>query len=155
MNFEVPSNFGYRLGHKLMGWFIAPATTSYRFYMTCDDRCRFDMGLNTSDPLNTTRVLERTWNTDRRRFFRQYYDAKSDWINLTAGEKYYVQGTHKESWGSDHMSVGVEINMTNSTGYHHAMKEVQYISVSNPNATFEVSRVTVDNVGTGTYKINF
>lgn len=155
LNFEVPSNVDDRIGHKLMGWFVAPATTAYRFYQTCDHYCRFDMGLNTSDPLTLTRMATRTWATTRRQYFRQWYDAKSDWVNLTAGEKYYVQGSHVERWGSDHMSVGVEIEMANSTGYHHAMKEVQYISAGNPNASFEVSKVTVDNVGTGTYKINF
>jgi len=113
-----------------MGWFIAPATASYRFYQTCDHYCRFDMGLDPADPLSLTRLTTRTWSTTRRRFFRQYYDAKSDWVNLTAGEKYYVQGSHVERWGSDHMAVGVEIEMANSTGMHHAMKEVQYLSVS-------------------------
>jgi hypothetical protein len=139
-----------------MGWFIAPATTRYRFYQTCDNGCRFHMGLDTADPLALTKLTERTWATDRRRFFRQYYDSKSEWVNLTAGEKYYVQGSHTERWGSDHMSVGVEIEMANSTGHHHAMREVQYISISNPHAQFEVSRITVDNVeSAGNYKINF
>jgi hypothetical protein len=29
------------------------------------------------------------------------------------------------------------------------------VSITNPNASFEVSRVTVDNVSSGKYKINF
>jgi hypothetical protein len=32
------------------------------------------------------------------------------------------------------MAVGVEIEQANSTGHHHAMKEVQYVSMSDPNA---------------------
>jgi hypothetical protein len=30
--------------NKYRGWFIAPATTNYRFYMACDDRCTLYLG---------------------------------------------------------------------------------------------------------------
>jgi len=53
-SFEVPTNNGNRIGNKLVGWFIAPETTSYRFHMSCDDICDLKMGLDPADPLNTT-----------------------------------------------------------------------------------------------------
>jgi len=113
------------------------------------------MGLNTSDPLTKTQLTYRSWATTRRQFFRQYYDAKSDWVNLTEGEKYYVEASHREGNGGDHMAVAVEIEQANTTGHHHAMKEVQYISISNPNSVYESSRITVNNVeNVGNYKIN-
>jgi hypothetical protein len=31
---------------------------------------------------------------------------------------------HEERWGNDHFVVGVEINQTNMTNHHHAMKEI-------------------------------
>jgi len=67
-----------------------------------------------------------------------------------------MEATHLEGTGSDHMAVGVEIEQANTTGHNHAMKEVQYLRISNPNAKFEVSRLTVDNPDSScTYKINF
>lgn len=124
--------------------------------MTCDDQCTFDMGLNSSDPLTKTRMNYRSWNTVRRQFFRQYYDSKSAWVNLTAGQKYYIEGAHREGTGTDHFSVAVEIEKANSTGHNHAMKELQYLQAENFNASFEVTRLTVsDVVSTGSYKIGF
>ena len=58
-SFEIPTNQGYRIGDKMYGWFIAPETTSYRFHMSCDDICDLNMGLNTSDPLDTTLIVSR------------------------------------------------------------------------------------------------
>lgn len=52
--FEVPTNIGNKLGNKLKGWFVAPETTKYRFHLACDDNCVLNMGLDQSDPLNTT-----------------------------------------------------------------------------------------------------
>jgi hypothetical protein len=37
--FEVPYKYSNTFGHHLKGWFIPPASTYYRFYMSCDDYC--------------------------------------------------------------------------------------------------------------------
>lgn len=68
------------------------------------------MGLDTNDPLNLTKLTGRTWHTNYRHHFRQHYDAKSMWVNLTKNDKYYIQGRHYEGGGGDHFAVGVEIN---------------------------------------------
>jgi len=47
MNFETPYYVGDRIGNVMKGWFVAPATTNYRFYIACDDYCSFSIG-NTS-----------------------------------------------------------------------------------------------------------
>jgi hypothetical protein len=40
MSFELPQNVNSAYsGNVLKGYFRAPATTSYRFYMSCDDKC--------------------------------------------------------------------------------------------------------------------
>jgi hypothetical protein len=49
---------------------------------------------------------------------------------LVKGEKYYIEGRHAEYSGADHMSIGVEIEKADTTGHHHAMKEIQEIGVS-------------------------
>jgi hypothetical protein len=41
---ETSINSGYYYGNILQGWFIPPATTSYRFYMACDDNCILKIG---------------------------------------------------------------------------------------------------------------
>ena len=37
-------------------------------------------------------------------------DYKSEWLNLTKGEKYYIYGKHYQSSYGDNFAVGVEIN---------------------------------------------
>jgi len=114
------------------------------------------MALNSSDPSTKTQMTWRNWATDNRRFFRQYYDAKSEWVNLTKGEPHAIEATQHNYHGSDHMAVGVEIERENSTGHHHAMKEVQYVSYFDSNAAFETTRITIDNPeSAGNFKINF
>ena len=43
LNWEVENGKGSTLGSKLSAWFVAPATTKVRFYMSCDDSCSFDI----------------------------------------------------------------------------------------------------------------
>ena len=130
--FEVFTNIGDKLGYEMEGWFIAPATAEYRFHMTCDDNCKVEMGLNTSDSLVTTKIMERTYNSGKRLHFRPGATV-SQWYNFTKGEKYYIYGKHYEHNGADSFQVGVEINQTAVpaeqyvSNHHHAMKEIQYI----------------------------
>ena len=77
LNFEVPRNIDDNIGHKLIGWFIAPSTTRYRFYQTSNDYSRFLMGLNTSNPLDTTLLTYRKLWAPYRNFFRMQLNGGS------------------------------------------------------------------------------
>jgi hypothetical protein len=37
------------------------------------------------------------------------WETKSEWLNLTKGEKYYMYGKQLENTGGDNFVVGVEI----------------------------------------------
>lgn len=39
LSLESPYQVGDKLGNMFKGWFVAPATTNYRFYVACDDYC--------------------------------------------------------------------------------------------------------------------
>jgi len=51
----------------------------------------------------------------------------TDWISLTANEKYFIQAYLAESTGDDYLSVGVEIEQTKVQNHVNSMKEVQYL----------------------------
>jgi len=146
---EVPSNDGYRIGNKMYAWFIAPETTNIRFRMACNEDCEFHMGLNTSDPLNTTKIMSRWHASGRRAHMKLMGDTVSDWIPMVKGEKYYMYGKHFETHGSDHFVVGVEIEQTAMVDHHHAMKEIQYIEATVENATYDTMRITVQEPSKG------
>jgi len=79
----------------MRGWFVAPATTNYRFYMACDDWCRINLG---NEPMNSTNTTEISWNyeyMDHRDFWEhrsawKYPNRTSEWIPLEKGEHYYI-----------------------------------------------------------------
>lgn len=82
------------------------------------------MGLNASDPLNTTLIVSRRSSQQHRKHFQLRNDAVSTWVNLTKGEKYYMYGKHEERWHADNFVVGVEIVQSAMVDHHHAMKEI-------------------------------
>ena len=53
LNLESEVNYGTYLGNLYKGWFIPPADTRYRFYVTCDDICRLSLAPcpDTTEPL--------------------------------------------------------------------------------------------------------
>ena len=54
-------------------------------------------------------VSTTSWKPTRY-YFTMINDLKSDWVNLTKGEAYYITGRHLEGHGGDNYAVGVEIN---------------------------------------------
>ena len=76
-------------GQKLSGWFVAPATANYRFYISCDDMCRllldaanpFSSG---TPPIPTIIATRGTWTSWRNYF----HDVNSEGINQS----------HKSEW---------------------------------------------------------
>lgn len=137
-------------------WFIAPETTSYRFRMACNLYCDLKIGLNASDPLNTTLMASRRHASGRRAHMRLIGDTVTDWINFTKGEKYYMYAKHWDNHGSDYMTVGVEINQTTMVNHHHSMKEIQYIEATVENATYDTMRITHgDPSASGKYYLTF
>lgn len=107
------------------------------------------MGLDPSDPLNTTLIASRTYASGYRQLFKLIDDTRSEWIDLVEGEKYYMFAKTYGSWGWDHFVTGVEINQTEMVDHHHSMKEIQYIEATVANATNEVWRITVANPSEG------
>lgn len=55
---------------------------------------------------------------------------------MEAGEYYKIEGFMMEYAGDDdHFTVSVEFEQADSTGHHHAMKEVQMLSVDPENVS--------------------
>lgn len=100
------------------GWFKAPAAGNYRFYISCNDKCKFFMDetnpFNAASPgtQSVTEKAARHWSTSFRNYnlppdptsSSQYI---SSWIPLQAGEFYKVEGYAMGS-SNDHFTVSVE-----------------------------------------------
>jgi hypothetical protein len=66
---ESPVNEGDLLGNIYKGWFIAPATTNYKFYIACDDYCKVNLGNISGVVEDPTEILLLKANTDNREWW--------------------------------------------------------------------------------------
>jgi len=129
--FSTGKDEGNYHGNILKGWFVAPETTEYRFFMACDDNCRLFLGKEPNKGPevvnNTEKILEVWWASNYREYFRVDGQTRgSKWVNMTKGAHYYIETHHVEGGGGDHLNVAVEIKKTAATvvGHHHSLKEV-------------------------------
>jgi autotransporter-associated beta strand protein len=106
-DFETPENIADNYGQRLRGFFKAPTTGSYNFYIASDDAS--ELYLSTSeDPASKTKIAYVSNAVGSRNYTAQA-NQKSAAISLTAGQRYYIEALHKEGGGGDHVSVGVDL----------------------------------------------
>jgi len=112
MHFEGHESIGSYIATLYRGWFTPPATTKYRFHITCDDHCDLRLG---NTPGQTTDVTERLnvdhWSEFERVSFSTNGGATriSEFVSMEAGQKYYIESAHLNGHGGSHFSLGVEI----------------------------------------------
>jgi len=77
-------------------WFVAPATTRYRFYAVCDDDCAVKLGLTAGSADEPTTILDVHRSADKRWAWAEQDGVSrvSEWYDLTEGEEYYLEGEH-------------------------------------------------------------
>jgi hypothetical protein len=114
------------------GWFIPPKTTGYRFYTVCTDLCRVSLGETPNNVTNPKVIVAQTKIIPHMRNFFEDLEfgknSRSEWVNLTKGEPYYIVGQHHSKQDYEHFSVAVEID-DQVDDHHHQMKEVHFLSV--------------------------
>jgi hypothetical protein len=154
MSLESPYRVGDKIGNWFKGWFVAPATTNYRFYMACDDYCNIVLGDSPMQVENTTEIAKNMNGMDYRDWWETSNAGKwpriSEWIALEEGEHYYLEAKHLEGNWRDHFSSAVEIEQSDIIGHHHSMREVQYLSVY-PAQVYETTRINITNMDDGEY----
>jgi hypothetical protein len=86
LSLESPYAEDDKIASIYKGWFVAPATTNYRFYIACDDYCSIDIGDTPNQVENVTRVVENLENMNYRDWWEtrggDKYKRISDWISL-------------------------------------------------------------------------
>lgn len=106
--FEIPADRANNYGTRLRGYYIAPSTGTYFFYIASDDASELWMNVNGTDPAGKTKIAEVTSFTSAREWTK-LASQKSAGINLVAGQRYYIEALHKEGSGSDHLAVRADL----------------------------------------------
>ena len=117
-------------GNIYTGYFKAPATANYRFYISVDDECEFYFSNVTGSPENKSLIHRSQSWVGYRGYLRVDESRQTKWMNLTEGELYYMEIKMIQYTGGDHLSVAVEIEDPNITpGHFQTMKEIQRLFV--------------------------
>ncbi len=100
---EGPTNWAENYGTRIRGYIHPAVSGSYTFWVAGDDNT--ELYLSTTDnPANSVRIAYvNGWTNSRE--WNKYATQQSAAINLTAGQKYYVEVLHKEGGGGDNVAV--------------------------------------------------
>lgn len=100
--FESP-NFGDALnqyGLRISGFFVAPQSGNYNFYVAGDDDCELHLSTDAT-PANAVKICQKIGAPYGTRDFGGTAQQKSANIALVAGQKYWIFGLMKEGGGGD------------------------------------------------------
>lgn len=101
---EGITNYGINYGERIRGFFIAPATANYYFWIAGRDSAELWIS-NDAEPVN--KVKRATASATGSRQWNLQPGQRSGWLSMVAGQKYYTEILHKAgSGGNDNWSVG-------------------------------------------------
>ena len=127
------------------GWFKAPSTGNFRFYMSCDDECKLEFDdtnhYATGNAYSLTNVLEQnSWMK-----FRSYLQPAGSWaqtvndvktssFSLTGGNYYRIRGQHKNHSGNSHFTVSLMAEnafttLADGSNHPNGQREIQVFEI--------------------------
>ena len=109
----VADRNGYT-GNIMNGWFVPPATTRYKFFLSCGSNCIMRIGDYANQKENKTQharvgsysPYNQYKNKDRAA------ESTSEWISMTKDEHYYIEAYHTDTTGWKHLQIAIEIEAT-------------------------------------------
>ena len=106
-SFEIPVNAFDEYGVRVRGYFCAPQTGNYTFWISSDDKG--ELWLSSDDnPANKQRIAYVPgWTSSR--LWDKYPEQQSAPVYLRVGETYYVEALMKENGGGDNLAVGWQL----------------------------------------------
>jgi hypothetical protein len=100
---EGPTNAADNYGSRIRGYIHPPASGAYTFWLASDDNGELWFSTN-DNPANATRIaFVEGWTNSRE--WTKFTSQRSTAINLTAGQRYYIEVLHKEGTGGDNLAV--------------------------------------------------
>lgn len=101
--FESATNRADNYGARARGYVTAPATGSYTFWIASDDGSELWLSTD-ANPANKV-LIASVSNWTGSRAWTTYPSQQSTAVNLTAGQRYYIEALHKEGGGGDNLAV--------------------------------------------------
>ena len=172
---EGTTGYGQNYGERVRGYFTAPATGNYYFWIAGSDSAQ----LWISDDNNAVNQVLRAWvtptnnptapgqNGTTSRQWNLQSNQRSGWLSLTAGQQYFIEILHKAGTGTDdNWSVGwlQDPTGTNNTpagvlpGYLLS-RYYPPLPANNPGTLYSANLLALpgvvsDGVGSATLRVN-
>ncbi|NXK91009.1 PKHD1 protein, partial [Formicarius rufipectus] len=143
---------------RLRGFFVAPQTNNYTFWLQADSQASLYLSLS-QDPEHKVRIASlpagnSEWSENWVKNWSELWQPKSQKFELTAGSRYYLEALHHGMAPSNGMRLGIQIHNTwlnphvvNS--YYLERHEIRARALHLP----EVQMLTVS--GTGCFSISW
>jgi hypothetical protein len=124
--FETPTNWADNYGTRVRGYVHPPVTGAYTFWIASDDNGELWLSSN-QDPANKACIATvGGWTNSRE--WGKFASQQSAVVNLSAGQKYYIEALQKEGAGGDNLAVAWQ-----GPGLAQAVIGGQYLSPYVPN----------------------
>ncbi|NWS73473.1 PKHD1 protein, partial [Crotophaga sulcirostris] len=143
---------------RLRGFFVAPQTNNYTFWIQADGQASLYLSLS-QDPEHKVRIASlptgnSEWSENWVKNWSEHWQQKSQKFELIAGLRYYLEALHHGKAPSNGMRVGVQIHNTwlnphVVNNYYIERHEIQARALQLP----EVQMLTVH--GTGWFSISW
>ncbi|XP_051631957.1 fibrocystin-like, partial [Manacus candei] len=143
---------------RLRGFFVAPQTNNYTFWIQADSQASLYLSLS-QDPEHKVRIASlpagnSEWSENWVKNWSELWQPKSQKFELTAGSRYYLEALHHGKTPSNGMRVGVQIHNTWLNprvvdSYYIERHEIRAHALHLP----EVQMLTVS--GTGCFSISW
>ncbi|NXV89286.1 PKHD1 protein, partial [Calonectris borealis] len=143
---------------RLRGFFVAPQTNNYTFWIQADGQASLYLSLS-QDPEHKVRIASlpagnSEWSEHWVKSWSEHWQPKSQKFELTAGSRYYLEALHHGKAPSNGMRVGVQIHNTwlnpdVVNNYYIERHEIRAHALHLP----EVQMLTVS--GTGYFSISW
>ena len=101
------SNITDSYGGRLRGYFCAPVSGLYRFYIAGDDQA--GLWLSNDESAQNKTLIAYTASPSGFRNFNTFASQQSALIPLVKGGRYYIETLQKEDVGPDYLTVGVTL----------------------------------------------
>lgn len=93
-------------GDRTRGWFLAPETGTYTFWLSGNDEAELFLGTTSGSAANPVRAARTITGTLPEEWDKTTAQRSAP-VLLTAGEPWYIETFHAEGTGTDHLAVAV------------------------------------------------
>ncbi|XP_019376481.1 PREDICTED: fibrocystin isoform X5 [Gavialis gangeticus] len=143
---------------RLRGFFVAPQTNNYTFWILADGKASLYLSL-TEDPGSKVKIASlpagvSQWSEHWEKNWNQSWQPKSQKFELTGGSRYYLEALHHGTAPSTGMRVGIQLHNTwlnpdVINTYHREKHEIQASAHQLP----EIQMLTLS--GTGWFSLSW